>query len=409
MVTSVLLLLAIALVLIGVVTLVVGIVSNTLAWVFVSIGATVLAGIVLYVLYRIGRKEAAAGTGAPQQSAPTIPAAAATPVVPAPTAVPPAPVAAPITPEFAAAASPDIELADNDEDGEYDEDLFPIAEYDDLRVAEILPLLPELDADELEVVRSQEVATKARATVLARIDELAPHAPRGYGQTETVPSAVTRADRGDEDDDEFAQDDLAEQDTEGVRPAPVSRRGSLPIAAYDELKVAEILPLLSRLDAGELAVVARHEEQGPNRQTVLNRINARISTLERRDSVAGGPPSRTGGGRPAGGRRRAAAPAPAVSARAAVPVPKRAAVPMKSAAVPMKRGASTRVGTATEPAPRRTPPTASGGKVAVRTTAGPARRQPSGRGNAKVTSAPARTSTPKTTKATTPPAGPRTR
>ena len=57
--TSVLLLVAIALVLIGVVTLVVGIFSDTLVWVFVSIGSTVLAGLVLYILYRLGRRQVA--------------------------------------------------------------------------------------------------------------------------------------------------------------------------------------------------------------------------------------------------------------------------------------------------------------------------------------------------------------
>ena len=59
-----LLLVAIALVLIGVVTLVVGIFSDTLFWVFVSIGSTVAAGLVLYILYRVGRRQVAEGPGA---------------------------------------------------------------------------------------------------------------------------------------------------------------------------------------------------------------------------------------------------------------------------------------------------------------------------------------------------------
>ena len=395
MVTSVLLLLAIALVLIGVVTLVIGIVSNTLAWVFVSIGSTVLAGIVLYVLYRIGRKEAAAGTGSAPQSAGATPPAATTPVVPAPTAVPPAPVGAPITEEFARVAPAEAEGDGTEDDSdydEYDEDLFPIAEYDDLRVAEILPLLPELDADELDVVRNHEVATKARATVLARIDELAPHAPPGYGQTAAGADPHTASDLDEEE--EFEDDEPAEEKIQAVRPAAASSRGALPIAAYDDLKVAEILPLLSRLDARELAVVARHEEQGPKRQTVLNRINARIATLERRGSAPSGEVPRGRGGRPAGGRRATAA-APAVSRRTTVaaPAPKRAAAPVKRATASRGRTAI--------PAPARTPRPAPATKVAVRSAA-PAKRQPSGRGSAAVTPAPTRATPRKAAKATPP-------
>src|SRR5258708_26489214 len=65
MVTRVLLLVAIALVLIGVATLVVGIFSDTLVWVFISIGSTVLAGVVLYILYRIGRRQVEVEAPAP--------------------------------------------------------------------------------------------------------------------------------------------------------------------------------------------------------------------------------------------------------------------------------------------------------------------------------------------------------
>jgi hypothetical protein len=49
---------------------------------------------------------------------------------------------------------------------------FPIAEYDDLRIDEILPLLPELEADEIEVVRTREQAGANRAFILRRLDLL---------------------------------------------------------------------------------------------------------------------------------------------------------------------------------------------------------------------------------------------
>src|SRR5205823_13687918 len=37
-----------------------------------------------------------------------------------------------------------------------DEGIFPIADYDDLKAAEVVSLLPELDDDELEQVRDRE-------------------------------------------------------------------------------------------------------------------------------------------------------------------------------------------------------------------------------------------------------------
>ena len=59
-----------------------------------------------------------------------------------------------------------------------DEDVFPIADYDSLRVSQIVPLLGELDPDELEVVREREVEVKGgRASVLNRIDQLLGRAP----------------------------------------------------------------------------------------------------------------------------------------------------------------------------------------------------------------------------------------
>jgi hypothetical protein len=51
-------------------------------------------------------------------------------------------------------------------------DIFPIADYDDLKAAEVVSLLPELDDDELEQVRDREERGASRATVLNRIDTL---------------------------------------------------------------------------------------------------------------------------------------------------------------------------------------------------------------------------------------------
>src|SRR5690348_6760095 len=149
MVKRVLLLVAIALVLVGVATLVIGIFSDTLFWVFVSIGSTVLAGVVLYVVYRMGRRQVAVEAAPGTVSSDLADVAA----MPAPINVPPLEaVESEPTAEFAPVPASDLG-AD-----------FPIAEYDELRVAEILPLLSELDGDELQVVRAAEASRKGRAT-----------------------------------------------------------------------------------------------------------------------------------------------------------------------------------------------------------------------------------------------------
>jgi len=207
MVTIVLLLLSMLLVLAGVVTLVIGIVSNTLGWVIASIALTVGAGVVLYGIIRLGRRAevmaaAAAGAEGVSTEAIGLPASAGRPARGA----------------TVAAAG------------------FPIADYDDLRVAEIVPLLPELDPEELKVVRERELSGKNRASVIARIDEL-------------VSSAV-------------AEPSFAAGGAEAA----------FPIADYDELRVPEILPLLPELDYDELALVAARERVGAAREPILARI-----------------------------------------------------------------------------------------------------------------------------------------
>jgi hypothetical protein len=67
---------------------------------------------------------------------------------------------------------PEAVSAEEEPEAAAAEPIFPIADYDDLRVNEIVPLLPELDPDELAMVRERELAGKARATLLARIDAL---------------------------------------------------------------------------------------------------------------------------------------------------------------------------------------------------------------------------------------------
>jgi hypothetical protein len=57
---------------------------------------------------------------------------------------------------------------------EDDDGYFPIEDYDDLRASEILPLLPELDDDELVMVQERERSGAARSSVLNRIENLLP-------------------------------------------------------------------------------------------------------------------------------------------------------------------------------------------------------------------------------------------
>jgi hypothetical protein len=53
-----------------------------------------------------------------------------------------------------------------------DDSLVPIEGYDELRVDEILPLLQELDGNGLDTVRVHETAREARSSILGRIDLL---------------------------------------------------------------------------------------------------------------------------------------------------------------------------------------------------------------------------------------------
>ncbi len=110
----------------------------------------------------------------------------------------------------------------------------PIEDYDRLRVNEILPLLQELDRDRLSTVREYEASALARANVLRRIDDLV--------------------------------SSWEEPDTLGTSPE------IFPIAGYDQLRVVDILPLLTALAPEALRAVAAREEAGARRRTVLSRV-----------------------------------------------------------------------------------------------------------------------------------------
>ena len=124
--------------------------------------------------------------------------------------------------------------------------VFPIADYDELTVSEVMPLLGELVPDEYDVVRQRELATRGRSTILRRLNEL---------QTRDALLSGVATGGTDASPEAYAEADM------------------FPIADYDDLRAAEILPLLRQLDPEELEVVRRREEAGAARSTVLKRIN----------------------------------------------------------------------------------------------------------------------------------------
>jgi hypothetical protein len=214
------------LVLVGLVLLVVGLAHNSLDLIYASIGCTAVAGVVLLYLGRVNRREAdrlahdeavlASRAGSPpaadvlvedaspdpdpdpdpdadrtetagveEGSDPTQPQSVA-----APTAAP-APSAAPTEASAGAAANPDapIGVAGDGNAFPAGEAAFPIKDYDQLRVGEILPLLRGLDPDELEEVRDRESAGKGRSVILRRVEELlAGDATSERATKETPPS-----------------------------------------------------------------------------------------------------------------------------------------------------------------------------------------------------------------------------
>ena len=142
------------------------------------------------------------------------------------------------------------------------EAVFPIADYDDLKVGEIVSLLPELDEEELEMVREREESGKNRSTILTRVEALS-GASGGDGdwKAEERHWDSWRDEEADEGKDE--EEDEEEEDEGAI----------FPIADYDELKAAEVVSLLPELDDEELDEVREHEARGASRATVLNRID----------------------------------------------------------------------------------------------------------------------------------------
>jgi hypothetical protein len=126
---------------------------------------------------------------------------------------------------------------------------FPIDRYNQLRVTEILPLLANLDSEDLKMVREEEAAGKARASILARIDGLL---ARSGGPR---PPAAKRP---------------------AAKKAPSRAAANLPIPDYDSLNVAQIQARIVGLSAPELRKLRDYEKRHKNRAGVLTRIEGAL-------------------------------------------------------------------------------------------------------------------------------------
>lgn len=250
---------SLVLVIIAAVTLVIGLLSSGLPLVIVSIVASFLAGVflILTVLRDRPQAEAMAGAGsAPAGEAPPEPAGSAAAAAPA-----------------AAVATDDRDVTE--EEPLEDEEYFPIADYDDLRVSEIVPLLPELDDDELEMVREREEAGKARATVLGRVDELLGREPvaaapakstasKGSGSTKKSSAASKRS-------------GSTKKSGSSKQSGSAKKSAEFPIAGYDDLTVPDVSKRLEKLGADDLKQVRTYEKRKKNRKGVLNKIESELA------------------------------------------------------------------------------------------------------------------------------------
>ncbi|HEX2193233.1 MAG TPA: hypothetical protein VHH09_08565 [Acidimicrobiales bacterium] len=335
------------LVLVAAITLVIGLLQSGLAIIYVSIACSVLAGIVLFIAVLRGRPEPRPAAA----PAPARPEPAAAPPAPAPAdtawrpSAPPAPADAQAEPEAApappppppsaperepvlagsrsgAAAATEAGVGDRTEqidqaaieeavatDGE-----FPIHNYDKLRATEILPMLADLDDEQLEAVRRREESGKNRFMILSRID--------AEVQSRTGESWEIEEETWEEEPEPVGEP----VDAVGPGPVPVGRSarsarsaptGEFPIPDYDDLRALDILGRLNDLSPAELQQVREREQAGGRRAMVLNRIDRILEEtgpLPAEPLVV--PPAEPAAAR-GGGRKRAGAAAKKAGGRAA--------------------------------------------------------------------------------------------
>jgi len=250
-ISDVLVLLSFALVLVATVLLVLGLLSDGLGLIYVSIASSVAAAVVLVVALRLnkgrgGEEAAAPALGQPEQE--------------------PKPVPAAVAPQAATTSGTDWLAeerdASSDEGGWDSEDEvdFPIADYDSLSIAQILPLLPQLYSDEIDVVEEREQSTKARPKILAKLAEL-----RDASASADPLASYTEetAEVGDWDDEDW-----------------------FPIEDYESLPAAQVLALLPELDDEELSLVRTRELSLSRRRSLLDEIDRMLGAPAAKKAAA---------------------------------------------------------------------------------------------------------------------------
>lgn len=325
-----LVLVSFGLVLLATILLVVGLLTDDgLNLIYLSIGCSFVAAVVLYLAFRRARPKVEASSEPP---APLLPEGAAeadfepAPVASAPvrgddaTTIQPAlpepaldgavnPGATPTAdtePAVATATGGDDWVDDDDwaDAGEFEVE-FPIADYDELTVAEIMPLLPQLYSDELEVVAERERSGKNRTTILARLAELA--ATGTEADVADEPTVTADVDEVAEGADEAFAPEPGPVPVAAARPAPQVPSLSddwddddlFPIADYDVLTADQIIPLLSQLEDDELDDVKAREVAGQGRKSVISEIDRQLGLVGADDAWQADEPAPTRAPRPA--------------------------------------------------------------------------------------------------------------
>lgn len=307
-----LVLVSFGLVLLATILLVVGLLTDDgLTLIYFSIAASFTAAVVLYLAFRKARPKADTDRVPPTPIAPEgaeededAPRNEPTLVAPAVT-TPEAVVAATEEPEAdddvvsepvptGAGKRADDWTADDDwaDDGEFDAE-FPIADYDELTVAEIMPLLPQLYSDELGIVAERERTGKKRSTILARLDELAATGTVADAlEAETLDDAPAAEPMPEAAAAAAAAVGSRDETLATPRPAaPAPQVPSLadddddggyvfPIADYNELSVDQIVRLLAQLEDDELEEVKEREAAGQGRKTVIAEIDRQLGLVE---------------------------------------------------------------------------------------------------------------------------------
>jgi hypothetical protein len=287
--------------------------TKDLPLIFVSIGCSALAGLVLVIAVLKSRPRAI-GETEPSGPRPDTVAADLTATD--------TEVVHEVAPEVSRAPLPTGRAPER---GRFAGRAFPIPDYDKLEVVEVLPLLGDLEPPELEMVRQREASGRAHPWVLARVDALLEADSGEWGPAEEEQEEEEEAGAGwAEPQPEWAgggsdwsASDFPMEATSDVAYEPGRDAGydagydelevmrDFPIDRYDELRANDILPLLSELDPEDLKMVREEEQATKARTSVLSRIDVLLA----REGSAGAPASRPAkaASRPKGASRAALA------------------------------------------------------------------------------------------------------